>query len=239
MRAVFAALAALFACAPIAYAAELRVAPTEQIVLNQANGRGYNDLVVHGIGAASGPGESLEVQGLRVELLENGLVVETRNLAPAELVASTQRLASAPFPEAIGAQVLNPNGLGGLFGRDVSLADGASLAPSSALVATGLYFATTATPDQVRVTLDYRLQHQRRTRSVSATTSVARYQSPIAHNSPVSGVWTQQAVPTLQSHHRLNPSTEFAVDFFRMNESGASTAATRSILRASWLSARP
>lgn len=214
------ALAVLFITAPMAAAVELRIAPDDAIVLNRANARGYSDLVVHSVAIAAEPGETLEVEALRIELLEDGAVVETRHVSPEALTASTQRLASAPFPEAIGAQVLHRDGLAGLFGRAITLADGASLAPSTALVATSQYFATTAAPDQVRVTLDYRLAGQRRVRSASVTASVAPYQSPIAHTSPVSGVWTQQAVPTLQSHHRLNPSTEYAVDFFRLNENG-------------------
>lgn len=220
MKHIIAAAAALFVWAPGAGAVELRITPAEAIVLNPANGRGYNDLVVHSVAIAAEPDETLTVVSMRVELLEAGAVVETRHLSPAALTASTQRLASAPFPEAIGAQLLNREGLTGLFGRDLRFADTPALAPATALVASALYFATTASPDQVRVTLDYQAARQRRVRSASATASIVRYQSPIAHVSPLSGVWTQQAIPTLQSHHRLNPSTEYAVDFFRMNENG-------------------
>lgn len=217
MKYIF-ALAVLFICAPGALAVELRIVPDEAIALNQTNARGYNDFVVHSIVVAAEPGETLEIQALRIDVLEAGAIVETRHVSPESLIASTQRLRSAPFPEAIGAQILHRGGLAGLFGRPVTLADSASLGPSTALFATAHYFATTATPDQVRVTLDYRRDGRRRAHSASA--SIARYASPITHASPVSGVWTQQALPTLQSHHRLNPSTEYAVDFFRLNENG-------------------
>jgi|CXWL01.1.fsa_nt_gi murein DD-endopeptidase MepM/ murein hydrolase activator NlpD len=220
MKPMIAALVALFLSTSGALAVELRIVPAEAIVLNQANGRGYNDLVVHAVVVATEAGETIEVRGIRIELIEGGAVVETRNLAPAIVAASTQRLTGAPFPEAVGAQVLHPRGLHGLFGRSLQISDGPELEASTALVASALYFATQAAPDTVRVTLEYRAARQRRLRNVSATASVARYQSPITHAAPVTGIWTQQAVPTLQSHHRLNPSTEYAVDFFRLDENG-------------------
>ena len=47
------------------------------------------------------------------------------------------------------------------------------------------------------------------------------YRSPIAYRFPLQGVWLMQSVPVgVDSHHRLNPSTEFASDFFRIDADG-------------------
>lgn len=211
------ALAALALISP-AFAAEVHIAPSEGVVLTRANGRGYNDLVVHGVAIASAPTETIRVRELRVELLEAGIVRETRVINGGELAAATQTLASAGFREAIDSQVLDTRGLEGVFARPITLAQSDELPPSTALVASALYFAVAFEPDQVRATVTY--TQGRRTRTAAAIVTVEAYVSPIVHIAPVAGIWTQQAVPTLQSHHRLNPATEFATDFFRTNEAG-------------------
>lgn len=212
------ALAAL-AMGAQAHAAELRVAPGDSIVLNRANGRGYSDLVVQAAVVATGPAERATVHSLRVELMQGDVARETRVIDAASLVANTQGLAQAGFAEAIGAHVLNADGLAGLFGRPVTLAAAPALEPSTALAATSLYFAVNFAPDAVRVTAE--IENARgRAESVSVTVPVRPHATPIVYRAPVSGVWMQQAAPTLQSHHRLNAPTEFAVDFFKMNEAG-------------------
>jgi len=213
-----AAFAALTICTQ-AFALELRVAPAEGIVLNRANGRGYSDLVVHAVSITTGADERATIHSLRIDIMRGDAVMETRIISAEQIVATSRGLADAGFTEAVDAQVLSAGGLDALTGRDVTLAGAAEMGPSMALVAAQHYFSVPGEPDSVRATVAFR-DRRGRTRSMETSASVAAYTSPIAHTSPVSGLWVQQALPTLQSHHRLNPSTEFATDFFRMTETG-------------------
>jgi murein DD-endopeptidase MepM/ murein hydrolase activator NlpD len=52
------------------------------------------------------------------------------------------------------------------------------------------------------------------------TVDVLIHKSPIKYHLPVSGSWFMRALPGIESHHRLNASTEFAVDFFKLSEKG-------------------
>ncbi|MGE0044524.1 MAG: M23 family metallopeptidase [Hyphomonadaceae bacterium] len=212
------ACAAALAIAPAAQALDLRIVPAGGVIVNQANARGWSDAVVAGVVIAAGPREAVEVRALRIELLRDEAVRETRVIGADALVEASVGLAGAGFPEAIAAQVLNREGLAGLFGRAMVLGSDASLSPNAALVAPPQYFAFTGEIDSVRVVLDYEMRGRARTQSAEAP--ARRHETPLRYTAPVRGLWTQQATPTLQSHHRLNASTEFAADFFRMNERG-------------------
>jgi murein DD-endopeptidase MepM/ murein hydrolase activator NlpD len=114
--------------------------------------------------------------------------------------------------------MLNANGLNGLFGRHTGFATSLSMAPSEVLLATRLHFSVGFVPDAVRAIAT--LAGANGVRTVAASVPVRLYTSSIVYRSPLEGEWLMQAVPGVQSHHRFNPPTEFAVDFFKIGPDG-------------------
>lgn len=208
--------ALLLLAATVSDAAEVKIVPADFIVLNPTNpDKGYSDLMVHAIIVATGARETATLKDLRVDVLAGGRAVLSREFMPDELLGGTQFLASAPFPEFVEGQVLNSKGLSGVLGRDVSFASSAAMGPSQALLAMRLHFSVGFHADAVRATATFT-----NGKTASADVSVKRYSSAIAYAMPLSGQWLMQAIPGVQSHHRFNPSTEFAVDFFKLGPDG-------------------
>jgi hypothetical protein len=217
------AVAAAFLYALPATAADVRVAPSDYIVLNPVNpDKGWSDILIHTIGIATGPNETLTLDGMTVEVMSQGRAVLTRAVTPDEMISTSKDMASAPIPEFVEGQVLSADGVNGFFGRQVSFATSATLAPSQALLFTRLHFSIGFPADSVRVLA--RL-HGRDGKSVLAiaTIPVHAYKPVISYHSPLSGEWLMQAIPTEESHHRFNPSTEFAVDFFKLGPDNEKT----------------
>ena len=210
---------ALFAVSAAA-AAEVRTVPGDTIILNSVNpDKGLSDLVVHAVAVATAPGETLTLTGLRIELMAQDRAVLKREIATDEMVRETKRLAGAPIPEFISGQLLNTQSLDGFVGRHVAFAQSATLDPSEALIATRLYFGVDFAPDTVRFTAFLR-DSKGKTETATASVPVQIYKPAVAYRMPLSGQWQMQAVPGPQSHHRFNPCTEFAVDFFKLGPDG-------------------
>jgi Peptidase family M23 len=202
-----------------AAAADIRIVPADFIVLNPTNpDKGYSDLLVHTIAIATGANENATLDTLRVEVLSKGRRVLTREVSPEEMQQDTQFLAGAPLKEFVAGQLLNARGLDGLFGRQIAFAPSAAMAPSQALLVTRLYFAVGFVPDEVRVVAT--LSGAGGEQTVQARVAVRSYASPIAYRVPLTGQWLMNAIPGVQSHHRFNPATEFAVDFFKLGPDG-------------------
>ena len=201
-------------------AAEIRVAPADYVVLNPTNvDKGFADFVIHTICIASGEKETLTLQGVKVEVLSGGQVVLMRNIQPIELIEGTINLAHAPFAEYVTGQLLNPDGLNGLFGRHVVFADSAVLRPSTALAAMRIHFSVNFPVDAVRVSAAM-TDLEKHGVTVTRLVPIHAFTPQISYSSPLAGTWLMQAVPGVSSHHRFNPSTEFAQDFFRIDQDG-------------------
>lgn len=214
-----AALLAALLVPAAAEAAELRIVPADAIFLNPTNtGRGYSDLLVHAVVVAAGPHENATLTALRIEILSKGRAALTREVAPEEMAGTAQGMAGAPFPEFVEGQLLDPKGLAGLFGRPVTFATSPAMTPATALIAARLHFSVGFVPDMVRATAT--LSGTSGDTTVSASVPVRTYASPISYRAPLAGEWMMQAVPGVQSHHRFNPTTEFAVDFFKLGPDG-------------------
>jgi hypothetical protein len=200
-------------------AADIRIVPADFVVLNPTNpDKGYSDLLVHTIAIATGANESVTLMSLRVEVLASGRRVLTHEISPEAMLHATQFLADAPIKEFVTGQLLNERGLEGLFGRPVTFANSSTMAPSQALLVTRLYFSVGFEPDEVRVIAT--LAGAKGEQTITASVAVHSYKSPIAYRAPLAGQWLMQAIPGVQSHHRFNPSTEFAVDFFKLGPDG-------------------
>jgi hypothetical protein len=202
-----------------ATAADLRIVPADFIVLNSTNrDKHYSDLVVHTIAIATGDRENATLNSLRVEVLSNDQVLLTREVPIEDLVGGTQFLAHAPLPEFVAGQVLNAQGIDGLFGRHIGFAASAQMGPSQTLLAMRMHFSIGFKADTLRATV--MLADSRGKYQVISSVPIRSYVSPITYAAPLEGEWLMQAIPGVQSHHRFNPSTEFAIDFFKLGTDG-------------------
>lgn len=221
MKIGLSALAAAFAvsAAPAASAAEIRIVPGDAVVVNSANGRGFSDLILHAIAIRAAEDEALTIDRIRIDLMEKGEVVMSEYVTAGQITKDTGELAGAPVSGFISGQLLSPSGLEGVFSAPTTISRSLSLSPGQAVVTTRRYFAARSAVDSVRVIA---VAHNSAGAAVSFEHSIpARsYHSPIEYHAPLKGVWLMQAIPTLQSHHRFNPPTEFAVDFFKIDAEG-------------------
>lgn len=216
-------LVALAASSQIAGAAEVRIIPGEIIYLNATNpGRNYSDLVIHSVVIATGPGEAFAVNGMRIDLFSKGVAVLSKNISPQALVGETRglgQMVAQGMGVFLNAQVLSADGLAGLFGRELNLAGSAAMGENEALMLTRQHFSLDFVPDELKVTV-YGEPGSGKSETLSARVDVAIHKSPIAYSAPLSGMWLMTSLPSIQSHHRLNPPTEFARDFFKTDAEG-------------------
>lgn len=207
---------AVMAAATLANAADIRTVPGDNIILNPVNpDKGYADLVIHSVVVATGPTERATIETLRVDVMKGDETLLSQTIRAAQLVDGAKRMGGAPIVDFVTGQLLNPKGLDGVFGRKVTFAQSENLAPSQAVLATGLHYSMHDAPDSVRFVATLR-GDQGNVKTASTQLSVAPYTPAIAYRAPLDGTWLMQAIPTAESHHRFNPSTEFAVDFFKL-----------------------
>lgn len=216
-------IAALWAVAS-AHAAEIRFAPGDSVALNPANDRGMFDLVVHTIGIATRPGETLGLQRLRISVMKDGAPILVKYVPVSRMVEETAALARGPESIFLAPQLLAAGGPAAFFERAVEPAGGAMLAPSRFLITTRHHFSVDVVPDEVRVTAEGGGHAE-------AALPVRRHEPKIAYRMPVDGAWMMHALPAISSHHRLNPPTEFAVDFFKTDAQGRNLAGDASRAR--------
>jgi hypothetical protein len=214
MKRLLIALGALFAAAGQAQALEVRAAPADVLILNPTSpNRGYSDLILHALAVRAS--QACRLSSVKVELLARGRVRLTEDLPMDSVLADSRELAGQPVPETIGAQLLNAGGVTGLFGAPTRLAASADMKAGDALVSIRRHYSVGFAPDQARVSATCGAQ------TAQATVVVKPYRSPIAYRFPLQGPWLMQSVPLgVESHHRLNPATEFASDFFKTDADG-------------------
>jgi len=196
-----------------ARAAEIRFAPGNSVVLNPSNDRGMFDLVVHTIGIATRPGETLALQRLRITVMKDGAPVLIKYVPASRMVEETAALARGPERIFLASQLLAAGGPAVFFGFAVEPAEGPTVAPSRFLITTRHHFSVDFVPDEIRVTAEGGGRTE-------AALPVRRYEPKIAYRMPVDGAWMMHSLPAISSHHRLNPPTEFAVDFFKTDARG-------------------
>lgn len=197
-----------------AQAADLRFAPTDHVVLNRANDQGMFDFVIHTIGIQTGPRETLTIKQMRIDVLQGEAAVLTKIVPAARMVGETQGLTGGPERIFLPAQLLTAKGPDAFFGASLSAADAPQMKPSQYLITTRHHFSVDFVPTQVRVTVENDGPE------IAATLPVRRHETPITYMMPLDGSWSLHSLPMIASHHRLNPSTEFAVDFFKTDDQG-------------------
>jgi len=197
----------------LAHAAEIKLAPGDAVILNPANDRGMFDVVLHTVGVATAEGESFALQRLRITVMKGGVPVLIKYVPAARMVEETRALTRGPEKVFLNAQLL-AGGPNAFFGRAVEPADGTTVGPARFLLTTRHHFSLDFAPDEIRVAAEGG------GRAMEVAVPVVRYDPRIAYRMPVDGAWAMHALPALSSHHRLNPPTEFAVDFFKTDGEG-------------------
>jgi hypothetical protein len=225
-HAIFASMLALTGLAipqTIAQAAELKIVPGSAIILNPTNpNRNYYDAVVHAIAIAAEPDEAFTVRSLEIAFHQGGQPVLSKTIAVDRVVGETAgigEMVSFGLGAMLNGQVLDPDGLSGLFDRDITLGNSAELEANQALLTGRHHFSLDFPADTIVVTAE--IVTADGTQSwLSESLPVRRHQSAITYSSPLEGIWLMTADSSIQGHHRLNPGTEFAVDFFKLNDNG-------------------
>ena len=216
------AIMAVLASAPAFAQGEIHT-PQEAVMLNSANPqRGYQDLMVHTIVVDPGSQAGLEFLGVRLRAEDaDGSWIE-REIPAARAVAESVELAgmaSAGLGVFLDAQLLDRTGLAGLAGHELVLADSASLRPGEGLMMTRIHMSMNFEP--VRLVIDASFRDRMSViHTARRTLPVRGYRSGVRYTAPLQGDWLMTSLPSLSSHHRFNPSTEFALDFFRPGADG-------------------
>ena len=205
------------------HAADLKIVPGGVVILNPTNAnKNYYDSVIHAIVIAAEAGESFTLQSLNISFMQNGTTLLVKTISAERVVGESQGMAKMVdrgLSALVGAQILNEGGLDDLLGYPVSLTTTANLTAQQALVTGRHHFSLDFIADKVLVTATL-VTPDGATSTISRSVPVQIYSSPIAYSNPVEGVWLKTADASIQGHHRLNPGTEFAVDFFKLNEAG-------------------
>jgi hypothetical protein len=214
---------ALLAVFHPALAADITIIPGDTLFINATNpGKHYQDLVLHTVLISTGPGESFSLEALRIDLTAGGEVGLSKSVPIDRIVAETQGLGEMlnyGMGVLLDAQMLSATGLDGLFNRDMSLATAPTLGPNEVLMLTRQHFSLDFSPDQLQVTV-VGADESGEQQTVSSHVPVATRVSAISYAMPVSGTWLMTSLPSIQSHHRLAPPSEFAVDFFKVDSAG-------------------
>ena len=214
---------ALLAVFHPALAADITIIPGDTLFINATNpGKHYQDLVLHTVLISTGPGESFSLEALRIDLTAGGEAGLSKSVPIDRIVAETQGLGEMlnyGMGVLLDAQMLSATGLDGLFNRDMSLATAPTLGPNEVLMLTRQHFSLDFSPDQLQVTV-VGADESGELQTVSSHVPVATRVSAISYAMPVSGTWLMTSLPSIQSHHRLAPPSEFAVDFFKVDSAG-------------------
>ncbi len=210
-------------CNQLSYAAQITLVPEGKLHLNASNsGRNYNDLVLHSILVSTNPEETFTVESLTIDLLSNGKVALSKSIPLERIVGETQGLAEmvAQGLEAfLNAQLLTEQGFSELLGRELEFSQSTTLQPDQVLLLTRQHFSLDFIPNELQVTV-LGTNAAGKGEKLIAIAEIERYSSAISYTIPLNGTWFMTSLPSIQSHHRLNPPTEFAVDFFSVNEDG-------------------
>lgn len=213
-----------------ANAAEVTIVPGDTLYLNPVNvGKNYQDLMVHTVLLSTSEGETFEVKSLSIELLSNGQVALIKQIPVDRLVGETQGLGhmvNQGMGVFLNAQILSADGLQGVLGYEPNFAASPALASNEFMILTRQHFSLDFKPDQVRIRATG--INQDGVEEVAETSAnIASYKATIEYKSPLKGAWMMTSLPSIQSHHRFNPPTEFAMDYFKPDESGKITAGGR------------
>lgn len=197
------------------------------IIVNPTNRRfGYSDLVVHNIGISNLGDHRQTITGVQIDILSEEDIIASRHIAPTRLISDTGQLAGSPLPIFKAMQLLNTDGVAGFLGQDIQLSRTPNLEPGNGVITSRHQLSFDGPANDVRITVHF-VDGEGNKDSVSKLMPITPHKSTIAYNVPVAGAWLMRALPGIESHHRLNASTEFAVDFFKLDSEGRTHSGDR------------
>lgn len=203
--------------------AELAIAPDDYLILNPTNeGKRYYDTVIHSIAVSANSAEPITIDNIEVSFLYKGSTVLSKHIPAARIVGESQgisEMVQMGLSALLNAQVLNEEGLSGLFNRETRLGGQAEVTQNEALLTTRHHFSLDFVPDEALITVAYKLPNGQ-TDQTAKTIPVHMYESPVSYSSPLNGIWLATANAGIETHHRLNPGTEYAIDFFKLDVNG-------------------
>lgn len=214
--------AGLFAGAP-AKAVDITAIPGDVVIVNAVNpNRGYVDAMIHAVGLVNRSDQAVTLKGITIT------ATTAKRPVAGQYVAIERALGmSGEFRQMLAQGIdvfarmefLSDAGLASFLGEDVVLSDDAELAPGEGLIAGQIYLAIPGDIDAVTIaaeTTDSGGDTQHSEISIPA----ARYTPKVAYRMPLNESWFMRSIPGVTSHHRWHASSEFAVDFFKVDDRG-------------------
>lgn len=195
-----------------ANALDIRFYPSERIYAYQLDGqRGTNSVLAHNIAILNDGAAAERLEGVTLELLSQGRVVETRTLGAAELgqaAAGGAGLQKAGLLDVLKFQ------FGGdrLLPAGTVLSDDLNLEPGEAVIVTSQVFAFRGARDALRVRVNGA--------GAARDLPISMGQSKIAYSFPLRGAWYVGAGSTFHTGHRWSPMEEFAYDLLQTGADG-------------------
>ena len=206
---------------------ELVASGQDGIFLNLTNPRyGYHDFVVHNIGVRNSGDTVVTLESLRLDVMRDEIVLLSRHLSANDVVQDTAQLAGNPLPVFTAFQLLSDDGVSGFFGASTVLAGSITLQPGEGVVTSGHHISIDDKADAVRLYATATGEGAG-TLQASLTIPLEAPENHIAYRLPLKGNWFMRALPVIESHHRLNAATEYAVDFFKLDGAGRAVVGDR------------
>ncbi len=201
----------------------IRMTPDDHIILNPTNSRrGYYDFVVHNIGFVNLTGQSLVLEGLTIDVIQQDKIILSKAIGSERLLRDTNALRQPGLPIFAAFQLLQAGGVSeflGDHGEAAVLSETMQMAHGNGMITSAHHFSIDAPADTLTVTARY-LHQDGSPGTVSRDIVIGPHSSPISYRMPLQGAWLMRSLPAIESHHRLNAATEFAVDFFKSDADG-------------------
>lgn len=195
--------------------------PQQGVFLNPTNqSKNYYDLVLHTVGIVNLSQHPKTIEAVTFRLHDQTHAVLSKSVLPSRLLMETQGLAqmSQSIPAFLNAQVLNTDGLSGWIGTPATFASSTTLDPSQVLLTTRHHFSVDFKPTSLSI--EVVATDDSGERHVHNHSVPVLERAPQPYQSPLAGPWFMRSLASIESHHRLNPPTEFAVDFFKLDQNG-------------------
>ena len=197
--------------------------------------RGIQSLLLQNAALINRGASPVELTAVDLELLQDGRVVDTRQLAGADLTragASGAALQQSGMLKMLAFQFCGAS----LIGDGITLA-GPALAPQQAMLLAQQPFAYRGKRGTLRLRANGR--RDRHEFEVSATLPVSASFAKTALRFPLEGAWFVPVGPTPHTGHRWALPEEFAYDIARLGEGNSSHRGTGSVSRITTPTVRP
>ena len=205
----------------------VRFAPADYVYAQQVKRPGlgyrgirpYYDLMLHGIAFVNATPGIVTLEGGVIEILENGEVVQSQQIAPADVINDLNlvgQLHAMKFDSALDVLFS-----AGKLLEGVEISPTLELKPNAAAVTSQHYVALRGLPDSVRVRIHGKDEQGARVEG-EGILAVREYAARNDYHFPLeAGAWYVTGFPGIKGHHRWTASTEFGLDIVQVDASGS------------------